>query len=99
MGFTQRHDRIIETEFGFANALEEPAHQGEVQLDAGVSVAAFAAVERQMLRLKLGFGSATAVERREFVICHPDLRHTPVRLLLWVPNLDFTSKGTVAAMR
>ncbi|BAC47617.1 bsl2352 [Bradyrhizobium diazoefficiens USDA 110] len=83
MGFTQRRDRIIETEFGFANGLEEPGHQGEVQLDAGVTVATLAAIERQMLRLKPGFGSTTAVERREFVICHPDLRHVPVRLLLW----------------
>ncbi|MYV86756.1 hypothetical protein GTH44_33525 [Bradyrhizobium japonicum] len=83
MGIAQRSDRVIEVEFGFANGLEESGHQGEVQLDAGVPVAALAAIERQMHRLHPGLVSAAAVEGREFVICHPDLRHVPVRLLLW----------------
>ncbi|MVT74229.1 hypothetical protein GPL20_14470 [Bradyrhizobium cajani] len=82
MRTAQRLDRIIEVEFGLANGLEEPGHQGKVQLDAGVSIAALAAIERQMQRLHPGLGGAAAAECREFVICHPDLRHVPVRPLL-----------------
>ncbi|TYL93480.1 hypothetical protein FXB40_21880 [Bradyrhizobium rifense] len=83
MGFAQRRDRIIEAEFALANGLEEPGHQAKVQLDAGVSIAALAAIERQMQRQHPGFSGCAAAKRREFVISHPDLRHIPVRLLLW----------------
>ncbi|TYL74638.1 hypothetical protein FXB38_34600 [Bradyrhizobium cytisi] len=78
----ERLDSAIQIKTRLADRREESCCQRQVQLDAGVSIAALAAIERQMQRQHPGLGGTAATERREFVISHPDLRHIPVRLLL-----------------
>lgn len=74
MEFFYSHVKVA---LGLFDHCEELNSQGQVKFDTGDPVTAFSSIKRQMVDPQLDVGGVAVEQPRQFVVCHPDLRHFP----------------------